>query len=105
MRTSKVRNDTKSSDGAIKHGSIELCNNVSATTVTRNNNQRSQVSGTHLPIEGLLDDRVSDQDEVAQLEVVVVDGPGMNLLESSSSPVTSVKNSAMKSIEVLVALL
>ena len=47
----------------------------------RYDDERTKISHTHFAIERLLDSGISDEDEIAEFEVVLDDGGGMLLFE------------------------
>ena len=64
---------------------VEFGDDVGATLVLRYDYERTEVSCMHLAIERFLDSGISDEDEVAECEVVLDDGGGMLLFESDHS--------------------
>ena len=61
---------------------IKLGDDLGATFVLQYDYERTKVSRTHFAIEGLLDSGISDEDEVAECEVILDDGSGMLLVET-----------------------
>ena len=81
MLTGEIWDDSECCDWAIEDRAVELGDDVGATFVLRYDYERTEVSRTHFAIEGLLDSGISDEDEVAECEVVLDDGSGMLLFE------------------------
>ena len=82
MLTGEIWDDSECCDWTIKDQAVELGDNVGATFILRYDYEWTEVSRTHFVIEGLLDSGISDEDEVAECEVVLDDGSGMLLFET-----------------------
>ena len=82
MLTGEIWDDSECCDWTIKDRAVELGDNVGATFVLRYEDERTKISRTHFAIEGLLDSGISDEDKVAECEVVLDDGGGMLLFET-----------------------
>ena len=82
MLTGEIWDDSESSDWMVEDRAVKLRDDVGATLVLRYDNERTEISCTHFAIERLLDSGVSDEDEVAECEVILDDGGGMLLFET-----------------------
>ena len=82
MLTGKIWDDSECCDWTVEDRAVELGDDVGATLVLRYDYERTEVSHTHFAIEGLLDCGISDEDEVAEGEVVLDDGSSMLLFET-----------------------
>ena len=82
MLVGEVGDDLKCCNWTVEDGPIEFSDDVGATLVLRYHYERTEVSCTHFAIERFLDSGISDEDEVAECEVVLDDGGGMLLFES-----------------------
>ena len=80
--TGEIWDDSECCDWTVEDRAVELRDNVGATLVLRYDYEWTEVSCTHLAIEGFLDSGISDEDEVADCEVVLDDGGGMLLFET-----------------------
>ena len=60
---------------------MEFGDDVGATLVLQYDDEQTKISCTHFVIERLLDGGISDEDEVAEFEVVLDDGGGMLLFK------------------------
>ena len=81
----EVWDDLECCNWAIEDRAVELRDDVGTTLVLRYDYERTEVSRTHFAIERLLDSSISDEDEVAEVEVVLDDGGGMLLFETDRS--------------------
>ena len=81
MLMGEIWDDSECSDWTIEDRAVELGDDVGATLVLRYDDERTEISRMHFAIERLLDSGVSDEDEVAECEVVLDDGGGMLLFE------------------------
>ena len=77
----EVWDDSECCDWTVKDQAIELRDDVCTTLVLQYDNKQTKISHTHFAIERLLDGSISDQDKVAEFEVVLDDGGGMLLFE------------------------
>ena len=77
----EIWDDSECCDWMVEDRAVELGDNVGATLVLRYDYEWTEVSHTHLAIEGFLDSGISDEDEVADCEVVLDDGGSMLLFE------------------------
>ena len=77
----EVWDDSECCDWTVKDQAIELRDDVCTTLVLQYDNKKTKISHTHFAIERLLDGSISDQDKVAEFEVVLDDGGGMLLFE------------------------
>ena len=77
----EVWDDSECCDWTVEDQAIELRDNVCATLVLRYDDEGTKISHTHFAIERLLDSGISDEDEVAEFEVIADDGGGMLLFE------------------------
>ena len=93
------------SDGPVKDSTVNLRNNIGTASIVRDDNEGPKIAGTHFPFERLLDCGVANEDKVPGFEVVISDGPGVLLLESTSRFVPCFENRRMKKLEVFVVLL
>ena len=82
MLMGEIWDDSECCDWTVEDRAVELGDDVGATLVLRYDYERTEVSRTHFVIEGLLDCGISDEDEVAECEVVLDDGSGMLLFET-----------------------
>ena len=78
----EVGDDLKCCNWMVKDGPIKFSDDVGATLVLQYHYERTEVSCTHCAIERFLDSSISDEDEVAECEVVLDDGGGMLLFKS-----------------------
>ena len=81
MLMGEIWDDSECSDWMVEDRAIELGDDVCTTLVLRYDYERTEISCMHFVIERLLDSGVSDEDEVAEFEVVVDDGGGMLLFK------------------------
>ena len=81
----EVGDDSECCNWTVKDRAVELRDDVGATLVLRYDNDGTEIPHTHFAIERLLDSGVSDEDEVAECEVVLDDGGGMLLFETDHS--------------------
>ena len=81
MLTGEIWDDSECSDWMVEDRAVKLRDDVGATFVLRYDNEQTEVSCTHFAIEGLLDSSISDEDEVAECEVILDDGGGMLLFK------------------------
>ena len=82
MLTGKIWDDSECCDWTVEDRAVKLGDDVGATLVLQYDYERTEVSRTHLAIEGFLDSGISDEDEVADCEVILDDGRGMLLFET-----------------------
>ena len=82
MLTGEIWDDPECSDWMVEDRAIKLRDDVGTTFVLRYDYERTEVSHTHFAIEGLLNSGISDEDEVAECEVVLNDGSSMLLFET-----------------------
>ena len=82
MLMGEIWDDSECSDWTVEDRAVKLRDDVGATFVLRYDYERTEVSCTHFAIEGLLDSGISDEDEVAECEVILDDGSGMLLFET-----------------------
>ena len=80
--TGKIWDDSECCNWTIEDRAVELGDDVGATFVLRYDDERTEISQTHFAIERLLNSGVSDEDEVAECEVVLDDGGSMLLFET-----------------------
>ena len=80
--TSEVWDDSECCNWTVEDRAVKLRDDVGATLVLRYDNERTEISHTHFAIERLLDSGISDEDEVAEFEVVLDDRGGMLLFET-----------------------
>ena len=78
----EIWDDSECSDWTIEDRAIELGDDVGATLVLRYDDERTEISRTHFAIERLLNSGISDEDKVAEFEVILDDGGGMLLFET-----------------------
>ena len=69
-------------DSECCNWAVELGDDVCTTLVLQYDDEGTEISCTHFVIERLLDSSISDQDEVAEFEVILDDGGGMLLFET-----------------------
>ena len=81
MLVVEVGDDLECCNWTVEDRPIEFSDNIGATLVLRYDDDGTKIPCTHFAIKGLLDSSVSDEDEVAELEVVLNDGGGMLLFE------------------------
>ena len=77
----KIWDDSECCNWTVEDRAVELGDDVGATLVLRYDYERTEVSCMHFAIEGFLNSSISDEDEVANCEVVLDDGGGMLLFE------------------------
>ena len=65
----------------VEDRAIEFGDNVCATLVLQYDDKWTEISHTHFVIERLLDGGISDEDEVAEFEVVIDNGGSMLLFK------------------------
>ena len=82
MLTGEIWDDSECCDWTVEDRAIELGDDVGTTLVLQYDYERTEVSRTHFAIEGLLDSGISDEDEVAECEVILDDGSSMLLFET-----------------------
>ena len=82
MLAGEVGDDSECCNWTVEDGPIKFGNNVGTTLVLRYDYEQTEVSRTHFAIERFFDSGISDEDEVAECEVVLDDGGGMLLFES-----------------------
>ena len=82
MLAGEVWDDSECCNWTVEDGAVELGDNVGATLVLRYDDERTEISRMHFAIERLLDSGISDEDEVAEFEVILDDGGGMLLFET-----------------------
>ena len=78
----EVGDDMECCNWTVEDGPVEFGDDVGATLVLRYDYERTEVSRTHFVIERFLDSGISDEDEVAEFEVILDDGGGMLLFET-----------------------
>ena len=78
----EIWDDSECCDWTVEDRAVELGDDVGATLVLRYDHERAKVSCMHLAIEGFLDSGISDEDEVADCEVVLDNGRGMLLFKT-----------------------
>ena len=78
----EIWDDSECSNWTAKDQAVKLGDDVGTTFVLRYDYEWTEVSCMHFAIEGLLDSGISDEDEVAECEVVLDDGSGMLLFET-----------------------
>ena len=81
MLMGKVWDDSECCDWMVEDRAVELGDDVGTTFILGYDYERTEVSRMHFAIEGLLDSGISDEDEVANCEVVLDNGSGMLLFE------------------------
>ena len=86
-------------------GAVEVAGNVSASAVVQDDHHGSEVSGSHLPVECLLNGGVVYQDEVSFLKVKVADDCRMFSLESECGAIALFVNLIMEPGKVVLLLL
>jgi len=57
----------------IQDCSVELGDNISTSSVVRDDDHWAKIALVHFPIQGLLESGVSDQHEASRCEVIVLD--------------------------------
>ena len=82
MLTGEIWDDSECCDWTVEDRAVELGDDVGATLVLQYDYERTEISCTHFAIERFLDSGISDEDEVAECEVVLDDGSGMLLFET-----------------------
>ena len=82
MLMGEIWDDSECSYWMVEDRAVKLGDDVGATFVLRYDYERTEVSRMHFAIEGLLDSGISDEDKVAECEVVLDDGSGMLLFET-----------------------
>ena len=82
MLTGEIWDDSECSDWTVEDRAIKLGDNVGATFVLQYDYEQTKVSRMHFAIEGLLNSGISDEDEVAECEVILDDGSGMLLFKT-----------------------
>ena len=82
MLAGEVGDDSQCCNWTVEDGPIEFGDDVGATLVLRYHYERTEVSHTHFAIETFLDSGISDEDEVAECEVILDNGGSMLLFES-----------------------
>ena len=85
MFASEIGNYVKGGDWSMKERAIELGKNICASFVALNDNKRTEVASSHLPVERLLDSGIPHKDEVAKNEFVVLHGMSVVEFEASCS--------------------
>ena len=80
--TGEIWDDSECCNWTVKDGPVEFGDNVGTTLVLRYDYEQTEVSRTHFAIERFLDSGISDEDEVAECEVVLDNGGGMLLFET-----------------------
>ena len=78
----EIGDDSECCNWTVKDGPVEFGNNVGTTLVLRYHYEWTEVSRMHFAIERFFDSSISDEDEVAECEVVLDDGGGMLLFKS-----------------------
>ena len=81
MLMGEIWDDSECCNWTVEDRAIEHGDDVGATLVLRYDYEQTEVSCTHFAIEGFLDSGISDEDEVADCEVILDDGGGMLLFE------------------------
>ena len=81
----EVGDDLECCNWTVKDQPIEFGDDVGATLVLQYDYEQTEVSRTHFAIERFLDGGISDEDKVAECEVVLDDGGGMLLFETDHS--------------------
>jgi hypothetical protein len=81
---SNIWDNTKSSNRSMKQGSVKFSDNIRATKVTGDNDVWAFILRTHFLIEGFLDLRVANENEITTLKIEIANGSGMNLFELAS---------------------
>ena len=82
MLVGEVWDDLECCDWMVEDRAVKLGDDICTTLVLRYDNEGTEISCMHFAIKGLLDSSVSDEDEVAEFEVVLDDGGGMPLFET-----------------------
>ena len=85
MTSSKIGDNTESCYGSIEYRAVQLSQNVSASTVARDDYEWPNVARPHLAIEGLFDSCIASKDEIARFARIIDKGSGMIFLEPLSS--------------------
>jgi hypothetical protein len=85
MFASEIGNYVKGSDWSMKECAVELRKNICAPFVARNDNKRTEVASSHLPVEHLLDSSILHKDEVTKNEFIVLHGMSVVKFEASCS--------------------
>ena len=68
----------------LLQGHLDVC----AAAVARDNDHRTEISGPHLPIEGLLNGCIANEDEVTALEIEVTNNFPMFAFKSDGCQVS-----------------
>ena len=77
----KVGDYSECCNWMVEDRPVEFGNNVGATLVLQYDYERTEVSRTHFAIQIFLDSGISDEDEVAEVEVILDDGCSMLLFK------------------------
>ena len=78
----KIWNDLECYNWTAGDRAVEFRDNVCTTLVLQYDDEQTEISRMHFVIERLLDGSISDEDEVAEFEVVLDDGGSMLLFET-----------------------
>ena len=78
----EVWDDSECCDWTVEDQAVKLRDNVCTTLVLQYDNEGTKISHMHFVIERLLDSSISDEDKVAEFEVVVDDGGSMLLFKT-----------------------
>ena len=82
MLVVEVGDDLECCNWTVEDRPVEFSDNIGATLVLRYDDDGTKIPCTHFAIKGLLDSGVSDEDKVAELDVVLNNGGGMLLLKT-----------------------
>ena len=82
MLAGEVGDYSECCNWTVKDRAVEFKDDVGATLVLQYDNEGTRISHMHFAIERLLDGGISDEDKVAEFEVILDDGGGMLLLET-----------------------
>ena len=78
----EVRDDSECCNWMVENQPVEFGNDVGATLVLRYDNDGTEIPRMHFAVERFFDSGISDEDEVAELEVVLDNGGSMLLFET-----------------------
>ena len=77
MGACEVGKQAECGDGSVVYRTVQLADDVSATAVAREYDQRSEEARLHLLLEYLVVPHIAQKNEVAGLEVEVLEDRGM----------------------------
>ena len=78
----KIWDDSECCNWTVEDRPVEFGDDVGATLVLRYDYERTEISRTHFAIERFLDSGISDEDEVAECEVILDDCGSMLLFKT-----------------------